>query len=594
VNVVHLTRGEYRDNIDTNSAASRKRFVERIAKLFGADVSTLGWLDQALVDAGDDADRRADEAAGNAENCERKNTADLLVEMALRRYRFACTETGDAFAVEREGPNLAIPFRASRDALRSALAREFRNLHGRTPNGTALSDALTFLAGEAHAVEPELVHLRVTEQKGSIIIDLGDSSGRAVVVQPGDWRVVARSPIVFRRTAATGTLPLPEPGGELDELRAMLNVTPDAWSLVLTWLVAALVPNMPHPILLLGGQQGTGKTTAAAQLVNLVDPSPAPLRSQPRDPEQWAISASASWIVAVDNVSTIPAWWSDSLCKSVTGDGWLRRKLYTDGELAVISFRRVLLLTSIDPGALRGDLGDRILLVDLEPLDEAARSTLRDIETRYEEARPRLFGALLDLLAAAWIKLPKVHLARLPRMADFARLAAAVDCVLPGNCALDVYLDQRERIAEAVIESEPVALAIQALVTAEGWWQGRPAELLAYITPEKPPKDWPRTPRSLSGYVARLTPALDQVGISVEFGPRGRNGRIITLAQKDLHRTVTAVTTSPQAPLGEGGEAGDGHLFAQSSDRCTALAGRLGSMRSDRLEKRPGDSRFKL
>ncbi len=230
-----------------------------------------------------------------------------------------------------------------------------------------------------------------------------------------------------------GALPSPERGGDLAELRTMLNVTAETWPLVLGWLVAALVPIMPHPILLLGGQQGTGKTTAAEQLVGLVDPSPAILRSPPRDPEQWAISASASWVVGVDNVSTIPDWWSDSLCKAVTGDGWLRRKLYTDGELSVLSFRRVVLLTSIDPGALRGDLGDRVLLVDLEPIDEAARLTQRGIETHYQAARPRLFGALLDLLAAVWRELPSVELERLPRMADFGRLLAAMDCVLTGD-----------------------------------------------------------------------------------------------------------------------------------------------------------------
>ena len=72
-----------------------------------------------------------------------------------------------------------------------------------------------------------------------------------------------------------GHVPVRNAGGDLAELRAMLNVTAETWPLVLGWLVAALVPNMPHPILLLGGQQGTGKSTAAEQLVALVDPSPA-------------------------------------------------------------------------------------------------------------------------------------------------------------------------------------------------------------------------------------------------------------------------------------------------------------------------------
>ena len=67
------------------------------------------------------------------------------------------------------------------------------------------------------------------------------------------------------------------------------------------------VPDIPHPILALIGEQGTAKSTAARLVVSLVDPSPAPLRTPPGEMRSWAAAASASWIVALDNVSTIPA-----------------------------------------------------------------------------------------------------------------------------------------------------------------------------------------------------------------------------------------------------------------------------------------------
>jgi hypothetical protein len=323
---VHLTRGHFRDNVDTNSYASRERFISRAGERLSVDPGELTWLHEGLVEAADAADRRADEAAASGGgDRERKSTADELVELALARYRIGRTDTDEPFAVERDGPNVAILFRGGRDALRATLAREYRRVFGRTANSNSLADSLTTLAGDAYAAEREPVHLRVAEYAGNIVIDLGDTTGRAVVVTPGAWRVVDRSPVLFRRTAATGALPVPQSGGHVAELREMLNVSDETWPLVLGWLVAAFVPNMPHPILILGGQQGVGKSTAARQLVGLIDPSPAVLRSQPRNEEAWAISASASWVIAVDNVSAIPDWWSDSLCKAVTGDGWFRR-----------------------------------------------------------------------------------------------------------------------------------------------------------------------------------------------------------------------------------------------------------------------------
>lgn len=97
-------------------------------------------------------------------------------------------------------------------------------------------------------------------------------------------------------------------------------------------------------MLALLGEQGTGKSSATKNLVQLVDPSPVPLRKPPRDADGWVTAASGSWVVGLDNLSTIPPWLSDSLCRAVTGDGDgdVRRELYSGDGLSVFSFRRVI------------------------------------------------------------------------------------------------------------------------------------------------------------------------------------------------------------------------------------------------------------
>src|SRR5690606_17331555 len=144
----------------------------------------------------------------------------------------------------------------------------------------------------------------------------------------------------------------------------------------------------------------------------------------------------------------------------VTGDGLVRRKLYTDGDLAVISFRRVVLLTSIDPGALRGDLGERLLLADLELIPELNRRTETELDSLFVERWPRLFGALLDALAATMTKLPVVSPKRLPRMADFGRVLAASDAAGVTAGALQQLLSQNNRIAAEVVDADPFAGAV--------------------------------------------------------------------------------------------------------------------------------------
>lgn len=466
---------------------------------------------------------------------EDRSTADKLVELALSKYRLGRSDTDQAFAVKKDGPTVALTLQGNGEALRSSLSREYRRKYGKVPSGAALTDALMSLQGEALEMEAEPIYLRVAEHDGKIVIDLGDAQGRAVVVGPNTWEVVDRSPVLFRRTATTAKLPRPLPGGDLHGLRGLLNVTEETWPLVQGWLVAALVPEIPHPILLLGGQQGAGKTTAARLLGGLFDPSPVPVRSQPRDARQWAISASASWGVCIDNVSFIPDWLSDTLCKAVTGQGWIDRKLYTDGDVVVLSFRRVISLTSIDAGALRGDLGDRVLLVDLDPIPESRRLTEAELEARYQDERPQLFGALLDLLAAVLHELSGVKLERSPRMADFARVLAAMDEVTGGH-ALDTYMSQRDRVAEVVLDSDPVAVAIREMLDeGKEEWEGTAGELRKLITPsfpERVPTGWPRTPHNLGSRLRRLAPAMEQVGIDIEWLPRSGTRRPLRLSRR--------------------------------------------------------------
>jgi hypothetical protein len=275
-----------------------------------------------------------------------------------------------------------------------------------------------------------------------------------------------------------------------------------------------MIPEIAHPILLLGGGQGTGKTTAARMIAGIIDPSAAPTQSQPSDPEQYALTIAAAQVRVFDNVSKIPEWWSDALCKTVTGDSWVKRKLYTDGELSVASFRRVVVMTSIDAGSLRGDLADRLVLVELDKIEDSERRSESEILARFAEIRPRLFGALCTLLAQVLEALPGVKLDELPRMADFARVLAAVDAVR-GTRSLATYLGQGERLADDVVEGDSVGTAIRGFMANRSGksWSGTMKDLLAEITPDPPARDFPKTPKGLGSRLKRLAPALEAVGV---------------------------------------------------------------------------------
>jgi len=426
--------------------------------------------------------------------------------------------------------------------------------------------------------DPDQVHLRVAVAAGMVWLDLGDAAETVVRIDAKGWQSVRDGvPVLFRRTGLTGALPNPQSAshashashnsylslGTFDPLWWHVNVTIADRPLVLACLIAALIdPESPHPILSLFGEQGTGKSTGCRRLVSLIDPSPVPLQKPPRDPEGWVTAAQGSWVVALDNLSTVPDWLSDSLCRAATGDGDVRRALYTDSDLAVFAFRRCIILNGIDVGALRGDLADRTLPINLDRIEESARLAERQLNERWTQDQPRIFGDLLSLAASLIKRLPSVRLASSPRMADFARILAAVDQIL-GTNGLIRFAERARTMAEDTLSSDPF---IAAMAEARIEFHGKSADLLIKVTPDeqgwRPPRNWPKDPRMVTSLLRRNAPAMRKVGWVVEEG-------------EDLHNNHAIWTViSPEIGRKLGSQDSQDSQGAKSGDVCTFALGR--------------------
>lgn len=442
--------------------------------------------------------------------------AAVLVRLAEKNYRMLASEDGRPYAVKRSGPNVALLLRG-KGTLRAQLARIYADQYkGRVPAAAALTDALTVLEGRAAEQVREPVYLRLAWHEGRVVLDLGTADGACAVTGPGGWSQERRSPVLFRRTKLTSPIPDPVRDGDgLGMLRSLLNAEEREFRLIVGWLIAALIPDMPHPIMALRGEQGSAKSSTAQMLANLIDPSPAPLRSVPRDIKQWAVTASASWAVALDNVSAVPGWLSDTLCKAVTGDGYVDRVLYSDDDVTVLAFRRVILMTSIDPGALAGDLAERLLVIELKPISDGDRLPDAEVRAAYADSRPAILGSLLDLLVLVLAMLPRLSMDRMPRMADFARVLKAVDAVQRWT-TLDDYLSAATDVTADVLGGDVFASAVIALASRTSEWRGTATELLAaVVTPDPRPKEWPKDATRASGRLKRLATALRAIGIEV-------------------------------------------------------------------------------
>jgi hypothetical protein len=377
------------------------------------------------------------------------------------------------------------------------------------------------------------------------------TSWRAAEIDAKGWRIVEKPPVRFRRPSGMRPLPVPVKGGSIAKLKDFANLDDDDFLLLVAVLAAALRPTGPYPILVLTGEAGAAKSTLARMFRLLIDNHVMLLRSEPREPRDLVIGAVNNWVVAMDNISSVPAWLSDALCRLATGGGQATRTLYTNDEETFLDATRPVILTGITDFVSRGDLVDRCVFQPLPLITEAKRRTEREFWKAFHAESPRLLGALLDAVAGGLRELPTTTLASIPRMADFAVFGEAVSRGL-GNDPdrfLAIYRDNRKAANESALEDSHVAGAIRELV-AKVKWSGTATELkdaLELIVTNHVAKSdrWPKSPRGMSGVLRRLAPSLRQVGICVEFSDRKKNVKCVFT----IHPVETAVNQqSPQSP----------------------------------------------
>jgi hypothetical protein len=440
------------------------------------------------------------------------------------------------------------------------LAREFYQEEGKPPNSEAMGGALNILEAKAHFDGPEHdVYVRVASHlsERATYLDLGNPLWEAVAITPSGWQVISNPPVKFRRSRGMAGLYRPESGGKIGELRPFLNVGSDSdFRLIVGWLLAALNPAGPYPILVLQGEQGSAKSTAGRVIRSLVDPGTSPLRSTPREVRDVMISASNSWILAFDNLSGLPIWLSDVFCRLSTGGGFSTRELWTNGEEAIFDAMRPLILNGIDAIATRPDLADRSIIITLPQIDEGARRPEKEFWAAFEVAQPRIIGALLDGVSAGLRHINQVRLESYPRMADFCTWITACEPAFPWppGSFMDAYMGNRSDAVEATLEADVVAVAVREFMADRETWEGSASTLLdelSEIAGEKVArgKAWPKAPNSLSNRLTRAATFLRAIGIEVD---RGKSGdRFTSLTRKTRKKTVQAAQSAQaQEPSG--------------------------------------------
>ena len=468
-----------------------------------------------------------------------------LVVLAQEQASFIRGEDGRTYAIPREGPGLAQLLRGE-GSFRRHLSAAFYRSTGQVANANALGDALLVLEAEAEDTDTQPVFQRLAPTARGVLIDLGRPDQQVVEATAVGWQVrpLQVGDPLLRRSRTMGVMPVPTSGGSLEPLWKVLNARPDDRPVLIGWLASAFLPNVAQPFVLLKGEQGTGKTTAARLMLSLLDPGAGQMTSAPRTDRDFGVAAQGRTVLGLDNLSSITPALSDAICRAVTGESIVNRALYTDDGLSILSYRIALIITAIDPGALRGDLAERMLPVQLEPLGRLRRSE-QELLDSFEAAKPALFGAVLDEVAAVlrnWEQAqgqePETGW---PRMADFGRALAALDTE-NGTASLEAYTLTIADNERDVAAGHPLADAVLRLVKT-GQWKGTATDLLNQLTADTvftrdERRGW-KTAQELSQTLNKLSRNLRQLGVTVATGGRSNGRRYIDISLTDPTQYVS-------------------------------------------------------
>jgi hypothetical protein len=485
----------------------------------------------------------------NSQNLKSKIDAEVLVNLAGCARTFRAPDGRYYASVPVDGHlechELGSP------GFRHWLTRVGFTATRRLPPSAALASAASALAAKAQldgADGDVFIRVAPDETGASVILDLGDSTRRVVEIRPDGWEILARSRVHFRRASGQLALPAPARDGSVELLRKYVNVPERDFPLLVGWVTMALRGAGPFPIAVLTGEQGSAKSTLARVCRLLIDPHDAPLRAEPKELRDLMIAARNGWVVALDNISSLPGWLSDGLCRLSTGAGFSSRSLYSNDEEVIVGAQCPVILNGIDDIVRRGDLIDRSIFFHLPPILDSHRLCDRDYWAEFARDYPRLLGGLFDAVSAGIRLWPEVQLTSLPRMADLARWGEAVAIGLgwAHGTFLDAYRANRESASLRALEDSPVAATLIEIIRRAGSLRGTASELLQNLTDASRGQSillrgMPKTPIALSSTLRRLAQQLRVAGISIEF-KHGHKQRAITITRIKRSDPIATVT----------------------------------------------------
>lgn len=493
-------------------------------------------------------------------------STDRLIELGKRDTVFFHTPDDTCYAavkLESGGSAIYLVNEKSRQ-FKQILKHRYYNATGKAPAAEPLKAAIGVLESismfEGETIE---LHNRVAWHNGSICYDLTNSNYEAVEITSQGWGLMAPGHILFRRFGHQIPQTHPVSGGDVWRLYEFVNVPESDRLLDMVHLISCMVPGIPHPIPITTGEHGSTKTTACKMKKALIDPSDLDVMALQPNEDRMVQLMYHHWFIIFDNVTYLQQWQSDMLCRACTGEGTVKRTLYTNEDDTIFKYKRCIGLNGINNAATKPDLLDRAFFLNHEPIPKDRRIEEKVLFERFNEVKPEILGGMFDALSAALRIRPNIELKEKPRMADFAVWGCAIAEALGRTKEefMEAYYANIGRINREALDESMIGNIMLAFMEDKAEWEGTPTQLHNELEmlasahgADVKSKAWVKTPRSLGKRLRLIIPNLREEGIVVDAKDSGdRKIRIVSNLYYETKTPQTPQTPETRPPIANSG-----------------------------------------
>lgn len=425
---------------------------------------------------------------------------------------------------------------------RLALRVLWDELYGELLSEKELLEMVSYLEIECFKSKrvTKLCHRVCRKGKSKLIYQLNLDENKSLLIENGECSIIDTPDFCFDSGSNFKNQVIPDLEVDSDELLPYMdkhfNVRNTDDLILLTILVVSSMLGMGfnHPVILIQGEKGSGKSECLRKLEMIIDPKNSGICTYTNSKEAIVLRLTNSYFTCFDNVSYISGAISDLFCSAVTGSCDSARKLYTDSEERILNLHAIIALTSINVVARSSDLVDRSCLILLSRFKASEIKTEAEIMSSFRKDLPKLLGGIFNTIAKVLEDRKKVTVKKKIRLADFHEMAIRIGRALgiKEREVNRILFQNRFELSLNILEASSVATCLIELMKDKSNYESTPTNCLNDLKAIAKRKgiDLSTLPKDASRLTRALTPIIDELSsvYGIEFSVcRGTERRYV-------------------------------------------------------------------